>query len=71
MVMVGMNRLQGGLMSERVGALILVLAFIAVCVMIGNATQNKHRESVCSIKGKSTYIYGGYEYSCLNGGRLK
>lgn len=57
-------------MSEKIGALLLVLAFMAVCIMVGNATKNKHKDSVCGIKGKSTFIYGGYEYSCFNENRV-
>lgn len=66
-----LSLLQGGLMSDNVKAFLIVLGFIILCVAVGNTTRDRHRNEVCSIKGKSTYIYGGYEYSCLNGGRLK
>ena len=67
----GLNMLQGGLMSDNVKVFLIVMVFIVLCIFAGNTTRDRHRNEVCSIKGKSTYIYGGYEYSCLNGGRLK
>ena len=70
-MVIGLSLLQDGLMSDNVKAFLIVMVFIVLCIFAGNATRDRHREEVCSIKGKSTYIYGGFEYSCLNGGRLK
>ena len=70
-MVIGLSLLQDGLMSDNVKVFLIVMVFIVLCIFAGNTTRDRHREEVCSIKGKSTYISGGFEYSCLNGGRLK
>lgn len=57
--------------SDDVKAVILILTFIVFCIIVGNKLKESHRNEVCNIQGKSTYIYGGYEYSCFNGGKVK
>ena len=71
MVGTGLILLLGGLMSEYMKAMLLVILFVTACAYVGTNVRDKHKTEICSIKGKSTFIYGGFEYSCLNGVRIK
>lgn len=60
-------------MADNMKVFIVMLVALAACTLLAVSSENKQSrkaESICSIKGKSTYIYYGTEYSCFNGAKL-
>lgn len=63
------------MISDLAKALIITVIVISCVVLVscglGSTASMDTKEYVCSVKGKATYIYGGREYSCFNGVKVK